>query len=130
MLDYADTDNRIFNMLKQPMVDAAYAYTRENSLYWQVESRMRLDPEADIDLIEAYEAFKEYVYATTKERNRDRRTDFKQAIKAMLGSKIVFDTRTKGPHKNRAFIQGLGHAVPFEVSEAGNVVSLDSARKS
>jgi phage/plasmid-associated DNA primase len=131
ILDYADTDNLIFNTLKQPMVEATKAYTKENSIYWQwVEARMRVEPDADIDLIEAYEMFKDYVFNVTKERTRDRRTDFRAALKAMLSDKIEISNRTSGPHKNRAYIKGLGVAVPFDATGSGNVVTLDSVRKS
>lgn len=131
MLDYADTDNTIFNMLKQPMVDAAYAYTRENSLYWQwVESRMRVAADADIDLSEAYEMFKDYAWSTTRERCRDRRSDFKAALKAMLKDQIEFALRTTRPHPGRTFIKGLGVLNAFDPSgNAGNVVDINSARR-
>jgi putative DNA primase/helicase len=128
MLDYADKDGKIFDQLKIPMEEAAKSYTRENSMYWQwIEARMRLGPldEVDIDLLEAFEQFKGYVYEVTRERCRDRRTDFKQALKAMLRDRIEFDTRTKGPYKGRAYIRGLGHAQQFE--EGGNVVSFGTA---
>jgi hypothetical protein len=110
------------------MVEATKTYSRENSLYWQwIESKMRLGPldEVDIDLIEAYEQYKEYAYATTKVRMNDRRTDFKAALVAMLGNQIEFSIRTTRPHAGRAFIKGLGYANPNPVEGAGdNVVSL------
>jgi putative DNA primase/helicase len=126
MLDYADKDHKIFNELKRPMVEATKTYSKENSLYWQwIESKMRLGPldEVDIDLIEAYEQYKEYAYATTKVRMNDRRTDFKAALVAMLGNQIEFALRTKGQHKGRAIIKGLGYANSVE-SAGDNVVSL------
>jgi hypothetical protein len=60
-----------------------------------------------MDLCDAYESFKDWVWATTHERCRDRRSDFKAAIKAML-PQIEFLTRTTRPHPGRLFIKGLG----------------------
>ena len=132
MLDYADTDNLLFNSLKQPMVKASHTYMRENSLYWQwVESKMRIGPldEVDIDLLEAFESYKDYVWTATHERSRDRRTDFKAALSAMLKKQIRFDIRTNRPHAGRACIRGIGHAAVFTGAEgAANVVSLDAVR--
>jgi hypothetical protein len=42
---------------------------------------------------------------------------------AMLGDQIEFSLRTKGQHKGRAIIKGLGYANPVEGS-GDNVVSL------
>jgi hypothetical protein len=133
MLDYADTDRRIFNTAKQAMVEAAYAYTRETSLYWQwVEARMRLGPKegpeaVNIDLLEGFEMFKDYVWTSIRERTRDRRSDFKAALTAMLGERIEITRRTKGQHKGRYFIKGLGLAQAVEAP--GDVIDINSARR-
>jgi hypothetical protein len=130
MLDYADKDHKIFNALKQPMVDAARAYSRENSLYWQwYEEKMRIGPldEVDIDLLEAFDQYRAWVFEKTKERCRDRRTDFKAALVAMFGKKIMFDIRTNGSHPGRAMIKGLGYAKQ-DFADAGNVVDIKTVR--
>jgi hypothetical protein len=108
MLDFADTDHLIFNNLKQPMVEAAYTYSRENSLYWGwVEEHCEAGPDADMDLLEAFKHYQDHVWNTTHERCRDRRTDFRAALTAMLPN-IEFLARTSGPHPNRVYIKGLG----------------------
>lgn len=68
------------------------------------------------------------MYEATKERTRDRRTDFKAPLMAMLGDKIEFSNRTSGPHKNRAFIRGLGYAnhLGDESVNGDNVVSINT----
>jgi len=128
MLDYADAGGLIFSTLKQTMVEAAKAYTKENSLYWQwIEARMRTGDDADVDFVEAFDSFRDYVNVSTKERCRDRRRDFKAALKAML-PQLVFANRTSGPHKNRLFIKGLGFT-KFDATDAGNVVDITEALK-
>jgi P4 family phage/plasmid primase-like protien len=130
MIDYADTTDLEFDELTAPMVAAAKAYTRENSLYWQsFEARMRLGPldELKIDLLEAFEQFKSYVYDTTKVRTNDRRTDFKAAVKAMFGDKIELAIAKTRPNPGRAIIKGLGYAVN-NFSDADNVVDINAVK--
>jgi putative DNA primase/helicase len=127
IIDSADQDGAQYRELTTVMRDKAMEYTRENSLYWQwIEARCRVEPDAEIDLLEAYEAFKEYVWRTTHERSRDRRTDFRAALKAMLPD-LEFSTRTKGQYKGRAYIRGLGFT-KINYEDAGNVVDISEKR--
>jgi putative DNA primase/helicase len=127
MLDYADTDNMIFDSLKQPMVDAAKAYTRENSPFWSwMEEHCTRGPEHDMDLVEAFEHFKDYVWRSTHDRCRVRRTDFRAALKAML-PEIEFVRRTTGQFKGRMAIRGLGFT-KVNWAEAANVVDINEKR--
>jgi hypothetical protein len=127
MLDYADADNTMFNSLKRPMVEATYAYTRENSLYWGwVEEHCARDRSASMDFVDAFNSFKEYVWKTTRERSRDRRSDFKAALKAML-PEIEYLNRTSGAHPNRLYIAGLGFTNLNEEA-AKDVVDVNSGR--
>jgi hypothetical protein len=89
----------------------------------------RLGPldELKIDLLEAFEQFKSYVYDTTKVRTNDRRTDFKAAVKAMFGDKIELTTATTRPNPGRAIIKGLGYAVN-NFSDADNVVDINAVK--
>ena len=126
MLDFADVGHMIFSRLKLPMVEAAHTYTRENSLHWEwIESNMRVAEDADIDLSEAFKSFKDYTWRIYHKRTRDRQMDFRAALKAILPD-IEILNRTKGPHKNRVYIKGLGFA-QVDFSAAGNVVDINGS---
>jgi len=89
----------------------------------------RLGPldELKIDLLEAFEQFKSYLYDTTKVRTTDCRTDFKAAVKAMFGDKIELTIGTTGPNPGRAIIKGLGYAVN-NFSDADNVIDINAVK--
>jgi putative DNA primase/helicase len=127
MLDFADKDNLIYNGLIQPMVDAAKGYTRENSPYWAwIDEHCTIAYDADMDLLEAYQHFLKYVWETTHTRCNVRRTDFKQALKAML-PEIVITRRTTGQFKGRYSIKGLGFT-KINWDAAGNVIDINGKR--
>ena len=61
-LDYEDEHQHIFNELKLPLLEASKDYAREsNPIVDWVEAEMQLGPELDINLLTAFERFREYV---------------------------------------------------------------------
>jgi P4 family phage/plasmid primase-like protien len=115
VLDYADKDNTFFNTLIAPMAEAALAYTEENSLYAEwIESEMEFGPDKSVELLEAYQRFKDYVQRTTKSPTPDRRVDFKAALKAAYPTLIIGERKSTRGGAGRALIKGLGFKTVFE----------------
>jgi phage/plasmid-associated DNA primase len=119
--DYGPDGRQIYRKVMAPLAAAALGYTRENSLYrqWIDSGRMRAHPDADVDMIEAFEHFLEFA-KSRNERSNLRLADFKQGVKAAF-PELEFAKRTTRPHPNRSYIKGLGFPeVEFPVD--GNVV--------
>ena len=117
-LDYEDEHQHIFNELKLPLLEASKDYAREsNPIVDWVEAEMQLGPELDINLLTAFERFREYV---RREGGimRDTRRGFKEALRAAYPG-LRFSLRTTRKEMGKAYIAGLGfNQVEFGEAEA------------
>jgi phage/plasmid-associated DNA primase len=115
----------LFNELTLKQREAAKAYAKEDSKLRQwVADRMCVQPDLDIDTTEAlksYVGFCKEVYGGKAPNIQ--LSGFKQALKKAFPS-VSFGNRTRGPHPNRACINGLGYPPVADFAEAGNVVKL------
>jgi putative DNA primase/helicase len=119
LLDYADEHGHILFELKQPLSAASREYAAEsNPIRDWVEAEMQVDPELDIDLLEAFARFREW--AREQRDNglgRMTRRGFKVALKAAYPS-VEFALRTTRKDVGKAYIQGFGNRqVDFEAPE-------------
>ncbi len=118
-LDYQDEHQHIFKELAQPLLDASKDYAREsNPIHDWVEAEMQLGPELDIDLLDAFTRFHDYV---RREGGimRDTRRGFKEALKAAYPG-LRFALRTTRKNQGKAYIAGIGfNQVDFGEAAAG-----------
>jgi P4 family phage/plasmid primase-like protien len=108
--DYAEPHR--FNRLMKPAKAAAREYSREDSpiVHW-IEDRMRIAPEANIDFVDAFRGFREFLKDQGEKWNV-RRGDFMRLLKAVYPRlKFPAKGRTNGPHPNRKYIEGIGYPI-------------------
>jgi len=114
----------LFNELMAEPREAAKKYAKEDSTINQWgTNEMHVADDADVDTLEALEHYLEFCKRVSGGKAPNiKLSGFKAALKAAFPS-IEFGNRTKGPHKNRSYIQGFGFAQP-DFSDAANVVQL------
>jgi len=122
-------DPKLFAKLTADMKAASREYAKEDSLVQQwVAHEMWLADDADIDLIDAIKGYQKFCKDLTGRTPRVTWSGFKTMLKAAF-PRLEFSNRTKGPHKNRAFIKGIGYPQVIDELTGVNVVPFPNASK-
>jgi putative DNA primase/helicase len=122
-------DPKLFAKLTADLKAASREYAKEDSLVQQwVAHEMWLADDADIDLIDAIKGYQKFCKDLTGRTPRVTWSEFKTMLKAAF-PRLEFSNRTKGPHKNRAFIKGIGYPQVIDELTGVNVVPFPNASK-